>query len=104
MRRLLGVVVAVTAMVLAPALPAAADSERMQLHCDDGRTIERTNGASWWGVDHNAGYTTEHLLVRQGDEVVYEKDYATRGGKAKRSTCVANHFDYTWTVELVRTS
>ena len=104
MRRLLPVAVAATALVVFPALPAAADAERMQLHCDDGRTIERTNGASWWGVGDDAGYTTEHLLVMQGDEVVHEKDFGTRGGGAERSTCVADHFGYSWAVELVRTS
>lgn len=104
MRHLAAVLVAATALVLGPALPAAAESERMQLHCDGGLTIERTNGASWWGVDHDAGYTTEHLLVSRGGDVVHEKDYGTRGPTAERSTCLADHVGYTWTVQLVRTS
>lgn len=104
MSRLWGVAFAATALVLGPVPPAAAESERMQLHCDGGLTIERTNGASWWGVDHNAGYTAEHLLVTQGADMVYEKDYGTRGPQADRSTCTADHFEYTWTVQLVRTS
>lgn len=95
---------AVIALVLSPALPASADSERMQLHCDGGLTIERTNGASWWGVDHHADYTTEHLLVTQDEDIVYEKHYGTRGPQAERATCIAEHFGYTWTVQLVHTS
>lgn len=104
MSRLWGVAVTATALVLAPSLPAAADAERMELHCDDGSTIERSNGASWWGVDHDAGYTAEYLLVTHGTDIVYEKTYGTRGPQADRSVCTADHFGYTWRVQLVRTS
>jgi hypothetical protein len=92
--------------LLVPVLsaPASADSQRMQLHCGgDVGVIERTNGASWWGVDHDAGYATEHLIIRQDGEVVFAKSYGRKGPDAERSTCVADHFGSTWTVELVQT-
>ncbi|HVM28894.1 MAG TPA: hypothetical protein VM433_14645 [Mycobacteriales bacterium] len=101
MRRLLAVAAGLT-LVPALAAPASASSERMQLACQDGRIIERSNGSSWWGVDHAAGYVTEHLLVTSGGQVQYEKDYGRKGAGA-RSTCVADHFGSTWTVQLVRT-
>ncbi len=88
--------------VVALAAPASAGSDRMQLHCADGRDIERTNGSSWWGVDADAGYVSEHLLITEGDEVLYEKDYG-RKGNGERSVCVADHFGSTWTVHLIRT-
>jgi hypothetical protein len=86
------------------ATPASAGSDRMKLTCGDGRMIERTNGSSWWGVDSDAGYVTEHLLITDGDgQVLYARDYGRKAPDADRSTCVADHFETTWTVGLVRT-
>lgn len=90
-------------LLTAVAAPAAAGSERMQLECQDGRVIERTNGSSWWGVDHDAAYVSEHLLITENGDVVYEKDYGSKGPDADRSTCVADHFGVVWTVDLART-
>ena len=103
MTRALALAAGAAALVLGLACPAAADAERMVLACQDGRTIERSNGSSWWGVDHEAVYTTEHLLITGSDgEVHHEKSYGRKGNGA-RSTCVAEHFGSTWTVDLVRT-
>ena len=93
--------IAVLAVLVATAAPAAAESQRMTLECDDGRVIERTNGASWWGVDHAAGYVTEHLLITEDAQTRYEKHYGRHSGE--RSQCVADHVGSTWTVDLVRT-
>lgn len=87
-------------LVLATALPAAAGSDRMQLQCRDGRTIERSNGSSWWGVDHEAVYTTEHLRI--DGQHPYEKSYGTRSPTADPSICTGEHHGSTWTVTLVR--
>lgn len=102
MRRLLAAAAAV-ALVPVLAAPASAASERMTLDC--GGTlgvIERTNGASWWGVDGDAVYTTEYLLITTDGETVHEKHYGTRAG-GERSTCTADHVDTVWTVTLVQT-
>lgn len=101
MRRLLE---AAAAVLLVPVLaaPASAASERMYLDCGDGRKIERTNGSSWWGVDHLAGYVSEHLLITEGSSLIHEKDYGTRA-QGERTTCQAEHFEWTWTVTLVQT-
>jgi hypothetical protein len=101
MRAAAAVATAALALLAAPA-PALAASERMQLTCQDGRVIERTNGSSWFGVDHDAGYVSEHLLITEDDEVVHEQDYG-RKGPGRRSTCVADHFGTQWTVDLFRT-
>lgn len=101
MRRGLAIAVLTGSFLGLAALPAAAGSERMQLHCQDGRVIERANGSSWWGVDHSAGYVTEHLLITEDGETRYEKEYGQPRGD--RSTCIADHFGWVWTVELVRT-
>lgn len=100
--RAAAVVAAVLGSLLAVPAPALASSERMQLECEDGRVLERTNGSSWWGVNHEAGYVTEHLRITQDGEVAHEQDYG-RKGNGQRSTCVADHFGYVWTVDLVRT-
>lgn len=103
MNRALVLVTSTVALVLGSAVPAGADSARMKLECDDGRVIERTNGASWWGVDHDAAYVTEHLLITEHGEVVHEKDYGRKAAAAERSQCVADHFEFVWTVDLVKT-
>lgn len=85
------------------AAPAGASGERMQLHCDSGtlagHTLERTNGSSWWDVESGTVFTTKSLTVSDGDAVVYEKDYGTKHGAVE--SCVADHVDFTWEVELV---
>lgn len=95
---------ALTAMVVATSLPTAAlaASERMHLDCEQealGR-IERTNGASWWDEGGNV-YTTTHLRVTQDDQMVYEHAYGKQRPQ-QTLTCTAEHFDFTWEVELVR--
>lgn len=87
------------------ATPAAAGSERMQLHCESGslagHTVERSNGSSWWDVGDGALYTTKSIKVSGDEGIVYQRDY---GKKAKAAeTCTATHFDWTWELELVQT-
>ena len=89
----------------ASAAPAAAGSERMQLHCESGslagHTLERSNGSSWWDVDDGTVYTTKSITVSGDEGVLYQHDY---GRKAKApETCTATHFDWTWELEVVRT-
>jgi hypothetical protein len=96
--------IALTAMVVATSLPTAAlaASERMHLDCEEtelGR-IERTNGASWWGEDGSV-YTTTHLQVTRGDQVIHEHAYGNQRPQ-QTLTCTAEHFEFTWEVELVR--
>jgi hypothetical protein len=96
--------IALTAMVVATSLPTAAlaASERMHLDCEQEAlgTIERTNGASWWGEDGSV-YTTTHLRITQGDQVIHEHAYGNQRPQ-QTLTCTAEHFDFTWEVELVR--
>jgi hypothetical protein len=85
--------------------PAAAESERMYLHCESGSlaggTIERANGASWWDVADGTLYTTRSLHVSHPDHgTVYEHTYGRKS--AEPETCTASHVGFTWTVELVR--
>jgi hypothetical protein len=105
-----GLTAAATGLLVAVVVPpASAGSERMQLTCQGGpdspdvRVIERTNGSSWWGVGSDVGYVSERLLITDGDEVLYAKDYGRKAPDADRSICVADHFGSTWTVDLVRT-
>ncbi len=100
-----GLTAAATGLLVAVVVPpASAGSDRMQLTCEDGRVIERTNGSSWWGVGTDANYVTAHLLITdQVGGVQYEKDYGRKAPGAEPSTCVADHFGSTWTVGLVRT-
>ncbi|HWH28299.1 MAG TPA: hypothetical protein VNU26_04945 [Mycobacteriales bacterium] len=79
----------------------AASSERMQLHCEDGRVIERANGSSWWDTETGAVLLTEHLVVSDGDDVVHEHSYGRKAPGAARTTCTAQHVGWTWTVQLV---
>ena len=81
-------------------VPAHADSERMQLHCADGRTVERSNGSSWWSVGSDEVYVSERIDVTGG--ATYSKEFGRRAPDAHRTTCVAEHFGSTWTVVLVR--
>lgn len=87
------------------ATPAAASSEKMQLHCESGsladHTLERSNGSSSWDVDDGVVYTTKSIKVSGDEGVVYEH---ACGKKAKAAeTCTATHFDWTWELEVVRT-
>ena len=90
--------------VLGAPTPAAASAERMQLTCHDGtlagHTLERTNGSSWWDVDDGTVYTTKSLLITEGDQVVYEKNYGHTA--SAEETCVGDHFEWTWNVTVVR--
>ena len=88
------------AAALAVSTPALASAERMQLHCGDGRTIERTNGSSWWDVGTGEVLLTERIVVADGDEVLHQHDYGRKAPRGERSTCTADHFGTTWTVDL----
>jgi hypothetical protein len=102
--RIRATAIAVTA-ALAATLPTAAlaAAERMQLRCDSGtlagRTLERTNGSSWWDVADGTVYTTSSLTVSEGDDVVHSQHYGAKGTSPE--TCTGTHFDFTWDVELV---
>lgn len=97
----LAAMTAVIAMVLPSA--ATASSERMSLTCDSGtlagRTLERSNGASWWDVSTGDVYTTVSLVVSSGDEEVHRHHYGAKAGD--HQTCLGDHFDFTWDVVLV---
>lgn len=98
-------VAAVTLGLLGTAtIPASAASERMQLLCEsgslEGRTFERTNGASWWDVEDGGVLTTHSIRVTHPDHgTVYEHTYGRKSAEAE--TCTATHFGYTWELELV---
>lgn len=84
--------------------PAAAGSERMQLHCEsgtlEGHTLERTNGSSWWNVETGTIYTTKSLTISDDDQgIVHHHDYGKKSQDA--DTCTAEHFDWTWDLEVV---
>ena len=104
MRRLLAAAAMTACLVTLPNSPAAADDQRMQLDCGgEIGLIERTNGASWWGVDDDVVYTTKHLRIVHA-EGSYEKSYGHVTGDVV--VCDAAHVtpDHAsrWTVELVR--
>lgn len=83
--------------------PAAASSERMQLHCLSGSLqgdiLERTNGSSWWDTDTGAVYTTKSLTISDDQGIVHQHDYGKKSQAAE--TCTAKHFEWTWDVEVV---
>lgn len=87
--------------------PAAAEAERMHLECENGLVVERSNGSSWWGVApdgsrNSAVYTTRRLVIVDADgDLVHEQDYGQKSAGSS-TTCEATHFDWRWTVELVR--
>lgn len=87
------------------ATPAAAGSERMQLHCESGslagHTLERSNGSTWWDVDDGAVYTTKSIKVSGDEGVVYEHDYGKKAEAAE--TCTGTHLDWTWELAVGRT-
>lgn len=97
----LAVALAATAV---SATPAAAGSERMQLHCESGslagHTLERSNGSSWWDVHGGAVYTTKSIKVSGDEGVVYEHGYGKKSNAPE--TCTGTHFDWTWELQLVR--
>jgi len=102
MRRALVLAAATAALLLSAPAPAAADAERMRLACADGRTIERSNGSSWWAVGSDAVYVTERLVITGEDGTTrYDRSYGHKGN-GDGSTCVGEHFGSTWTVHLVR--
>lgn len=98
----------VVVSLLVPAASGGSEAERMQLACDSGLVIERANGSSWWGVGPDGTrdgtvYTTRSVTVTDaGGGVVYAHDYGQKGRGAGSTTCTAEHFGWTWTVELVR--
>ena len=103
-------VAAALTMAMSVSLPqvAFADSERMQLHCESGslagRTLERSNGASWWDVEDGTVYTTRSIRVTDGEgNIAYQHDYGRKSGDA--GTCVGEHsgpgFSSEWEVTLV---
>lgn len=112
MRRLLAVVTAAAAGVGLLGAPASAGPERMQLDCGGGLgVIERANGASWWGVEDGAVYTTKYLRIEDGGPGL-EKHYGHVVGEVL--VCVAEHdvpyvdedgdpqlYESDWTVHLV---
>lgn len=85
------------------ATPAAAGSERMQLHCESGTlqgsTLERTNGSSWWDVGTGTVYTTKSLTISDDQGIVHQHDYGKKSQLAE--TCTGTHFDWTWDLEVV---
>lgn len=86
-------------------IPASAASERMHLYCAsgslEGRTFERTNGASWWDVEDGTVYTTRSIRVTHPDHgTVHEHTYGQKS--AEGGTCTASHFGFTWELQLVR--
>ena len=113
MSRVLVVAVLTAPLVVGPAAPSALAQERMTLECGGSiGTIERTNGASWWGIGDDAVYTTKHLLIDDAHGR-YEKSYGHVAGDVQ--VCVADHdvtyvdengdrqvYESTWTVQLVR--
>lgn len=96
-------VVALAATAASGATPAAAGNERMQLHCESGdlagRTLERSNGSSWWDVADGTVYTTKWVTVSGGEDVVYHHEYGKKSGTPE--TCTAQHFEWTWDLVVV---
>ncbi len=90
------------------AAPAAAKAERMHLQCDTGLVIERTNGFNWWGLASDGSqdgsvYTTRDLsIIDAHGNLVYEHHFGHASERKESVTCVASHFEWTWTVELTR--
>ena len=104
MRRLLAVLSGTALSVGLLAAPATATQDRMRLECGgDIGVIERSNGASWWGVDDGAVYTTKHLRV-QDAYGVFEKSYGHTAREHVVCQAAHNVDDYSsiWTVQLVR--
>jgi hypothetical protein len=103
-RRLLAALAALPLAVVSLS-PAAAEAQRMQLDCGD-RVVERTNGASWWGVDDDSHYVTAHLRITADGVLVHEQDLGEMAGK-EHLRCEADHpvgdgRVHHWSVELVQ--
>lgn len=92
----------VAVWVVSSAGPVSAANERMHLTCESGtlagHTLERTNGSSWWDVESGAVYTTKTLVI-ESDGSRYEKHYGHEA--ATGETCMAEHFDWFWSVTVV---
>jgi hypothetical protein len=109
--------IACTAVVATAAPASAAPSNGMVLECEDGRSLTRSNGTSWWGLDADASpdgtvYVTRALKIESlGGDVLFEKSYGA-GRPGPSDVCVAQHGpfpgeDYPgsrWTVTLQRTA
>jgi hypothetical protein len=101
LRTVVGVATLLTTCLAAPALAA---NDRMQLECIGGdlagTTLERTNGSSWWSQPSGSVSTTRSISVTDADgTTVYEHTYGKKSGPAQ--SCVAQHYGYTWQVEIV---
>ena len=111
-----GLAAGLLAALSAPA--AAAPSGGMVLVCDDGRSLTRANGTSWWGLTPDGTpdgsvYVTRHLQITdlQTEQLQYEKSYGTDRPKST-DICVAQHGPFPdegypgsiWTVTLRRTT
>jgi hypothetical protein len=102
-RRISTAVFVTTLLTASLSVPALAANERMELECTggdlEGTTLERTNGSSWWEQSSGTVYTTRSILVTHQYDTVYEHTYGKKSGPAQ--TCVADHFGFTWHVEVV---
>lgn len=110
-----GLAVSFIAATAAPA--AAAPMSGMVLQCSDGRTLTRSNGASWWGLAADGSpngtvYVTTHLRVTDLDNnLIFEKLYGADRAPTT-DVCVAQHGPFPeedfpgthWTVVLTRTA
>lgn len=97
------VLVATAVLAVAPAVPAGA-SERMRLDCGGAiGVIERTNGASWWGVEDGTVYTTKYLYVidDQGNEFEKHYGHVAREHVVCQAAHVVDDYASDWTVHLV---
>lgn len=75
----------------------------MELHCDSGdlagRTLERSNGSSWWDVADRTVYTTKSIVSTDGQDVVHHHEYGNKSGTPE--TCTGQHFEWTWDLTVV---
>lgn len=94
--------------VVGTATAAPPVERNMQLECEGSDlAIMRSNGSSWWGLDADRQpdgtvYVTTTLEVTNDAGSVYSHSYGQKTGLGGPTTCVAEHFGFTWTVGLVR--
>lgn len=107
------VALSVAALMLTAAMAGgalAAPKDGMVLECTNvDLTLMRANGSSWWGLDEagqpdGSVYVTKYIRVEQDGETVYEKNHGNKTGLGEPITCLAEHFDFDWTVDVVRTA
>lgn len=86
----------------------AAPKDGMVLECKNTNlTLMRANGSNWWGLDGSGEpdgsvYVSEYVLVEGEDGVVFEKHYGKKTGLGEPVTCLADHFEFDWTVRVVQ--